>query len=263
MSNIERTHQGVDANVPNAARVYDYFIGGDNYHTADRTQAEQMQAIAPQIHATAAAHREVALRGTRAAAEAGVRQFIDIGAGMPISPAVHEIAQAIHPDARVVSIDNDPVVHAHSMASMAGLPSVTPMFADLRRPDELIDRLRADELVDFAEPAAIVLAGVVNFVMDEEHPHDIVARLRDELAPGSYLLLTHATDDTHPAVQELAEYSRGTPAQFAYRSPAAVRAFFEGFDVLAPGVVPVETWLDPEASAGPVVFLVGLGRKPV
>ncbi|MCM6778830.1 SAM-dependent methyltransferase [Nocardia sp. CDC159] len=262
MSNIERAPRGVDPSKPNSARVYDYLLGGRSHYTTDRVLAEQMVRIAPDIQATAAAHRQFLLQAVLLAAEAGVRQFLDIGAGIPTSPAVHEMAHKVDEGARVVSVDHDPVVHAHATAFLSGVPGVIPLLADVRRADELVERLRAERLIDFAEPVAILLGGVIHYVMDTEHPDRIHARFREVMAPGSYLILTHATDDTVRDFRDLATQSVGGSAQFAYRTRAEVEKFFEGFDLLGPGVTPVQQWLDARAAVPPVVIVGGVGRRP-
>ncbi|RDI65519.1 SAM-dependent methyltransferase [Nocardia pseudobrasiliensis] len=263
MSKLGRAPKGVDASKPNSARVYDYLLGGRNNYSVDRLVAEQMIEAIPDIRAIAAANRQFVLLATTTAAQAGVRQFIDLGAGIPTSPAVHEMAQKIDADARVVAVDYDPVVQAHANAFLSGVPGVTPILADARRPRELIAALRDRELIDFEQPIAVLLTGVLHYVMDDEHPAEIIAGYREAMAPGSYLVLSHGSTDTEPTfLEESAGAAAGSSAQFVYRSHAEIAEYFEGFELLEPGVAPVQRWLGDDAPATRLTMLGGIARRP-
>ncbi|RDI58993.1 S-adenosyl methyltransferase [Nocardia pseudobrasiliensis] len=263
MSEPSRVLTGVDASKPNAARVYDYVLGGGDNYAVDRAFAEEMLTIAPDNRALARYSRQFLLQAVALAADAGVRQFIDLGAGIPNSPNVHEVAQKIDPSARVVSIDYDPVVYAYANAYLSGAPGVTSMLADVRDPDDIIDRLREQALIDFDQPVAILLVGVLHFVMDDEHPAEIIARLRSVMVSGSYLVFTHVSDESdHAFISQSKVHTAGSSAQGAFRSRAEMASYFDGFEFLAPGLVPVQHWLDSEAPATKVVILGGVCRMP-
>lgn len=252
-----------DPSTPNAARVYNYMLGGKDNYEVDQILAHQMLTVAPDTRTTAWFSRGFLMRAVEIAATAGVRQFVDIGAGIPISPNVHEVAQKIEPEARVVAIDYDPVVHVHTNAYLSGAPGLTAMLGDLRDPDDLIERLRADRLIDFDQPVAILIVGVLHYVMDEEDPAGIIARLRDTLAPGSYLAFTHGSVDTHADfIARSSDSTAGSSSQPRYRTPAEVTALLDGFEILEPGVVPVQDFLDEGLPRTNLVLLGGIGHLP-
>ncbi len=262
MAEAERLPKGADPNRPNAARVYNYLLGGKDNYEVDQLLAHQMLAVAPDTRTTAWFSRRFLLQAVEIAARAGVRQFIDIGAGIPISPNVHEVAQEIEPTARVVAVDYDPVVHVHANALLASSPGVTSMLGDIRRPDVIIERLRSEQLIDFDQPVAILIVGVLHYVMDDEDPVGIVARLRDELAPGSFLAFTHATIDTQSDfIARSSGTTVGSSSQPRYRTREEVARLLDGFEVLEPGVVAVQDWLDDDLPSTNLVLLGGIGRK--
>ncbi|MFE7796055.1 SAM-dependent methyltransferase [Nocardia sp. NPDC057440] len=262
MPKADRVPSGTDPTKPNSARVYNYLLGGKDNYEVDELVAHRMLAVAPDTRTLAWFCRQFLLHSVRLAAEAGVRQFIDIGAGIPISPNVHEVAQQIDASARVVSIDYDPVVYAHGNALLAGVPGVFSMLGDIRRPNDIIERSRTEALIDFDKPVAILIVGVLHFVMDDEHPAEIVGVLRDVLAPGSYLAFTHASDNTHADfIERSSSDTVGSSSQVRYRSPATVAAFLDGFDAVGPGLAPVQEWLGDDLPSTRVVILGGVGRK--
>ncbi|MBF6468968.1 SAM-dependent methyltransferase [Nocardia beijingensis] len=260
---MERAPRGVDPNLPNSARVYDYLLGGKDNYEVDRAVAHRMLAIAPDTRTLAWFSRQFLVRAVQSAAEAGVRQFIDLGAGIPTSPNVHEVARKTDPSARVVYVDFDPVVYAHCNALLANSEGVTVLQGDVRRPEEIIDRLRSEGLIDFGEPVAITLVGVLHFVMDDERPAEIVARLREAMAPGSYLAFTHGGDNSNSEfITRSSSDTANSSAQVVYRSPAVVESFFEGFEMLDPGVAPLQQWLGDDLPDTGLVLLGGVVRKP-
>ncbi|MFE3254447.1 SAM-dependent methyltransferase [Nocardia sp. NPDC059229] len=262
MSELNRAPVGVDPFRPNAARVYNYMLGGKDNYDADRALGDKMLQVAPDTRETAWHSRQFLLRAVRRAAEDGVRQFVDIGAGIPISPNVHEVAQEVDPSAIVASIDYDPVVYAHSNALLTGAPGVTPILADIREPDKILELARTEGGIDFSQPVAIVIVGVLHFVMDDEKPYQAVARLRDAMAPGSLLVIQHASTSTHPFFQNASTSNTvGSPSQVDFRPPEQVERFFEGLEMLPPGLAPANEWLEGDLQPTRLVVLCGIGRR--
>ncbi|MFE3797665.1 SAM-dependent methyltransferase [Nocardia tengchongensis] len=262
MSEHNRAPVGVDPFRPNPARVYNYMLGGKDNYDADRAYGDRMLEVAPDTKVTAWHSRRFLLQAVGLAAEAGIRQFVDIGAGIPISPNVHEVAQAIEPTAIVASIDFDPVVYAHSNALLTGAPGVTPILADIREPDKVLELASSEAGIDFSQPVAILIVGVLHFVMDDEQPFDAVARLRAAMAPGSLLVIQHASINTHPFFKNAASvHATNSPSQPDFRPPERVREFFDGLELLPPGLVPANEWLAGNLSPTSLVVLCGIGRK--
>jgi hypothetical protein len=192
---------GIDTRAPNPARIYDYLLGGKDHYPADRQAAEAVLAVAPQAREGARENRAFLQRAVRYLAEAGVRQFLDIGTGLPTQGNVHQVAQAVMPEARVVYVDHDPVVHTHANALLTNnSPTTVAVIGDLREPEAILDHPEVRRLLDFTRPIAVLLVAVLHFIRDAEDPAGIVTRLRDAMAPGSYLVVSHATGDFHPHV---------------------------------------------------------------
>ena len=263
----------INTGVPNPARIYDYFLGGKDNFPADREVAEQVVAIAPVARDIVEDNRAFLRRAVRLlAGEAGIRQFIDLGSGLPTQGNVHEIAQAVAPDARVVYVDNDAMVVTHSRALLAG-DNTAAIEADLRDPDSVMRHQEVRELIDFDQPIALLLMAILHFVPDDEDPYGIVARFRDALPAGSYLALSHGTRDipARPDMSPEAMAEMGakverlyqlTTASLVTRTHAQVERFFDGFDLLDPGLVEIQLWRPDEADALlPGGFYGGVGRK--
>ncbi|WP_281279232.1 SAM-dependent methyltransferase [Nocardia yunnanensis] len=247
---------------PNPARVYNYMLGGKDNYDADREYGDRMLAVAPDTKVTAWHSRRFLLQAVRWAAQEGIRQFVDIGAGIPIEPNVHEVAQEIDDTAIVASIDFDPVVHAHSNALLTGATGVTPILADIREPDKVLELARTDAGIDFSKPVAILIVGVLHFVMDDEKPFEAVARLREAMVPGSLLVIQHASTNTHPFFKNTSTTNAvDTPSQPAFRPPEEVRRFFEGLEMIDPGLAPANEWLEGNQQSTRLVVLCGIGRK--
>ncbi|MFI9510067.1 SAM-dependent methyltransferase [Nocardia sp. NPDC052566] len=262
MSDRRRAPLGVDPYKPNSARVYNYMLGGKDNYEADQLLAQRMLSVAPDTRELALMSRRFLIRAVRMVAEAGVCQFVDIGAGIPTAPSVHEAAQQVDASARVVYLDYDSVVYLHSTALLSGVAGVTPMLADVRCPEDVIGRLRADALIDFTRPVAILLVGVMHFVLDDEHPDEIIARYREEMAPGSYLVLTHASDKSdRNFIKQTQSAAEGTPVQSVYRSADEIARYSAGFESLAPGLAPIQQWLDDGSPATRVEILGCVLRK--
>ncbi|GAA2127410.1 SAM-dependent methyltransferase [Streptomyces synnematoformans] len=237
----------VDPQVPHPARIYDYLLGGKDHYTADRAAAEETIRRAPQVRESARANRAWMRRAVRYLAGRGVRQFLDIGTGIPTSPNLHEVAQEASPDCRVVYADNDPVVLAHARALLSSTPQGRTAYvqADVRRPDEILTAPELWSTLDRDRPVALMLSAILHFVRDEEDPGGIVAALRDALPPGSYLALSHTTNDIQPerAANAAAVYGERRAAALMVPRPLdRVTAFFDGFDVVEPGVVQLPRW---------------------
>jgi SAM-dependent methyltransferase len=234
-----------DPQVAHPARVYAYWLGSKDHYPADRKAAEEVAACRPQVAADAWANRAFLARAVRyLAGREGVRQFLDIGPGLPAPLATHEVAQAIDPSCRVVYADCDPIVLAHARALLASRPEGRCGYvqADLRDP-ELIVR-EAARTLDFARPAAVILAAVAHFIPDADDPAGIVAVLAAALAPGSFLAISHLTADfaPGPVAAGVDAYNALVPAGITARSHAQVTALFGGLALVAPGVVPVSEW---------------------
>jgi SAM-dependent methyltransferase len=261
---------GVDTRRANVARVYDYLLCGSHNFLADQDVGRAIMAIEPNARAIGRANREFLGRAVRFVSSAGISQFLDIGSGLPTAGNVHEIAQQASPGARVVYVDADPVVIAHSQVLLDGNDNATIVEGDLRQPAKILAADGVGRLLDLSQPAALLLVAVLHFITDAEDPWRIVAQLRDALAPGSYLVLCHGTDEGKPAVARAGEkvYDRSVSAQLQMRSRAAILRFFAGFELIQPGLVAIPAWRpEPAASTpgGEGRFwggLVGVARKP-
>jgi hypothetical protein len=262
----------IDTSVPNVARIYDYMLGGKDNFAADRQAAQRLLAALPDIAGTVRDNRAFIGRAVRfLAGQAGIRQFLDLGAGLPTQDCVHETAHAIAPDARVVYVDNDPVACSHGQALLGPRDRVGFALADLRRPAEVLAHPEVLARLDFSQPVGVLCACALHFVPDEEEPHRIVAGYRDHLAPGSYLAITHGIaaaapeQDPDGAVEKVTEVYRNASAQIHVRPVRDIERFFDGFEVLEPGVVWMARWRpDPgtRPAGRPDSLYGGVGRKP-
>lgn len=264
----ERVPHGVDVTVPNVARIYDYFLGGKDNFAADRTAADQITAMMPLVPTIARDNRAFVCRVVRMlAGEYGIRQFIDVGAGLPTQQSVHTVANEALPGSRVVYVDNDLVVCSHGRALLEGESSVM-VEADLREPGQIIDDPLTRSLIDFTEPVALLLTAVLHFVPDEADPRGIIGRFRQAMAPGSFLVLSHGTIENDPGDQRVRlsaqVYSRASAA-LSLRPLSAVREMFDGFDFIEPGLVWISQWRpDPteHTDAATETLRGGVGRLP-
>ncbi|MGI5292738.1 SAM-dependent methyltransferase [Nonomuraea polychroma] len=261
--------QGIDPNTPNIARVYDYFLGGKDNFAADRLLAEQVLKVAPNAPATARANRGFLIRATEFVANAGIRQFVDLGTGIPTSPNVHEAAQAINPDARVAYVDNDSIVLVHARALLASnAHGVIVVQGDLRDPKGIFEDPELLSHIDFAEPVGVLLVAMLHLMTDQDGPDELVAEIRDRMAPGSYLVLSHVWDDPAGVARTAAEQyaQRNANAPVVPRATEQIRRFFDGFDLVEPGLVFLDQWRPTEdmtnAGADDQFGLCAVGRKP-
>jgi hypothetical protein len=263
-----RVPPGVDVRRANAARVYDYLLGGSHNFLADQDVARSIAAVDPSVRMIARANRDFLGRAVRFLVAAGVRQFLDIGSGIPTQGNVHEVAQQARPGARVVYAEIDPVAIAHSKAILAGNDNAAIIDADLHQPVDILGHADTRRLIDFSQPTGLLLVSVLPFISDTRDPWSIVAMLRDALAPGSYLVLCHATDESRPLVAQAAEkvYNRSVSTQAQMRSRADILRFFDGFELVDPGLVYIPQWR-PDSPADvpsdPSKFwgLVGVAQK--
>jgi hypothetical protein len=252
-----------DTGTPNPARIYDYLLGGKDHFPADRAAAEELLALVPEARAGARENRAFLGRAVRyLAGEAGIRQFLDIGTGMPTQGNVHQVAHAVAPDARVVYVDNDPVVHVHADALLAA-PTTAAILADLRQPYRITQHPKTRKLLDLTRPVAVLLVAVLHFVTDADDPAEVVACLRDAVPPGSYLVVSHATGDFRPEVAgKVTEVYERASAPLVLRSRAQVAALFHGLELLPPGLVQPAAWRpDHGTREGVGGFWAGVGRK--
>ena len=239
--------RGIDTETPSVARMYDYYLGGKDHFSSDRAAADKVIAALPDVPALAQANRAFLQRTVHyLASECGIDQFIDMGAGLPTAGNVHQVAQEINPRARVVYVDNDPIVLAHARALMEQESErVIVEEADLREPHQVLSNPRVRNLIDFSRPVAVLFVATLHFVSDDEDPAGIVSTFRDAMAPGSYLVLSHVArgtaDRTTADTTADAAYGRAT-ANIVFRDEDQVRKLFEGFQLTAPGLIDVAEW---------------------
>jgi hypothetical protein len=263
--------RGVDPTTANVARMWDYYLGGKDNYAVDRETAEKVLARYPELRSVARENRAFLIRAVAyLAGEAGIRQFIDVGSGLPTQRNVHQVAQEVARDARVVYVDYDRVVTTHARALLRGVPGMTAVVdADLRDPESILEHPDTRDLIDFNEPVAILLSAILHFVPDEGDPYGLAARLMKPLVPGSYLALTHAgSKEITPRAHEAAGEYRSATAQITLRTQSDVARFFTGLELVEPGVVPITEWHNPTPPSDDVAGdlegagYVGVGRKP-
>jgi hypothetical protein len=236
---------GIDTGKANIARVYDWWLGGDHNFRADQDAARAMIAVEPNARGIARANRAFLGRAMRfLAGEAGIRQFLDIGSGIPTQNNVHQVAQDVAPGARVVYADVDDVAVAHSKLILDGQSDAAVIQADLRDPARILADPETQLLLDFTRPVAVLLAAVLHFIPDDDSPEQIVATLRDALPPGSYLVISHACSDPRPELLSAFEtvYKSKVAAQGRARTSAEIARFFDGFTLIDPGLAWAPLW---------------------
>jgi hypothetical protein len=264
----ERIFARIDTTRPHTARIWNYWMGGKDNYMVDREAGDQIRKLHPGIGDYALADRLFLGRSVEhLTAEVGIRQFLDIGTGLPSADNTHEVAQRVAPDSRIVYVDNDPLVlvHARALLTSSSEGRTDYLDADLRDVDTILER--AGETLDFSQPVALMLLGVVIFVEDDEESYGIVHRLMGALPAGSHLVLSHTiTSPSMPDVDEAVAFwnENGTP-KLTQRTPEKIARYFEGLEVLEPGVVSCSRWR-PETAKGEVpdeVAMYGaVGRKP-
>jgi len=263
----EEPRPQIDASVPHSARVWNYWLGGKDNFGVDREVGDQLQAMNPQIVRIAQEDRGFLIRAvTYLAGEAGIRQFLDIGTGLPTANNTHQVAQRVAPESKITYVDNDPLVLAHARALLTSSPEgVTDYIsADLHEPEKILQE--AARTLGFSKPVAVMLLGVVLFIMDDDEARSVVQRLMDACPSGSYLALTHGTALIEREAME--EHTRhwnehGTP-KLTMRTPEQIVGLFDGLELLEPGVVSCPQWR-PEggiSQTAEVDVFGGVGRKP-
>ncbi|WFE67104.1 SAM-dependent methyltransferase [Micromonospora sp. WMMD714] len=256
----------IDIERPSVARMYDYYLGGSHNFAADRVAARAMVEAVPDAPLMAQANRAFLRRVVQYLVDSGIRQFLDIGSGIPTVGNVHEIAQRAAPDARVVYVDVDPVAVAHSQEILAGNGNAVVVREDLRRPEAILRHPEVTRLIDFTQPVAVMVVAVLHFIPHSDHPEDILRTLRSALAPGSHLVLSQAGEDGRRRAEqaEAERVYRRTDNPLCIRSRAELAAFFDGFTLVDPGVVWLPQWRPetPESAedAERAGFLGGVGR---
>jgi O-methyltransferase involved in polyketide biosynthesis len=259
----------IDTTIPHSARIWNYWLGGKDNYPVDRVAGDQYREVFPGILDVARASRQFLTRAVRyLAGEAGIRQFLDIGTGLPTADNTHEVAQRVAPDARIVYVDNDPLVLTHARALLTSTPQGVTRYidADLREPDRIAEA--ASKTIDFTEPVALMLMGIVGHIGDYDEARSIVRRLLEALPSGSHLALNDGTNVISKAFAEAQEgYNRSGAVPYHLRSPEQIAGFFEGLELVEPGVVSCPRWRpDPaDAAGGPpaeVDAFGGVGRKP-
>jgi SAM-dependent methyltransferase len=257
--------EGSDTDRPNVARLYDYFLGGTHHFAADRELARKLLAVEPNASYIASENRVFLGRAVRFLLSAGIRQFIDLGSGLPTQENVHEIAQRADPGARVVYVDNDPAAVAHSKHLLRGDTQAAAIEADLRDADALTGHPDVTSLIDFGQPVGLLMVGVLHFLPDADDPAGVVGKLAAVLTPGSYLAISHATDEAAPGIAaQVEELYTHTTAAAHTRTSAEIMRFFDGFELVDPGLAYLPLWRsdrEPPANPERAWFYAGVGRK--
>jgi hypothetical protein len=260
----------VDTSVPVSARIWNYWMGGDDYYPVDKEAGDAYAQLSPGVFDLARSSRDYLARAVRyVAADAGVRQFLDIGSGLPSHDPTHAVAQGVAPESRVVYVDNDPLVLAHARALLASNASSGTDYieADLYDPGTLVSIARTK--LDFDEPVAIMLMGVMGHIgnpgeNDDEVARSIIDRLKDALPSGGYLVMYEGVDTDPAQDRALAEYNESGAVPYRVRRAEQIIRFFDGLELAEPGIVPIHQWRrDPAAPSAPEVpALGGVGKKP-
>jgi hypothetical protein len=268
MAEDEQALPGIDIRRPNMARMYDYALGGKDNFAADRAAAEKLFSLSPENKNVPRANRRFLRRAVRFAAAAGIRQFVDLGTGLPSQGHVHEVVAETDPHARVVYVDYDPVVLCHARALLMDSESVTVVTADIRDPESILDHPDVTKLIDWSEPVAVLLLAVLHGIPDADDPAGVVGAFAKRMAPGSYLILSHLSSEGHSPelVAQKEEIFAQSSAPVRYRSRAEISRMFDGFELVEPGLTTVTRWrggdaLDRELDAAGQWTLCGVGRN--
>ncbi|MEU7313050.1 SAM-dependent methyltransferase [Streptomyces sp. NPDC007083] len=235
----------IDTTRPHPARMYDYYLGGKDNYEADRDAADRILTALPDVGVTARSNRDFMHRAVRTVVDSGVRQIIDIGTGIPTSPNTHDVARRMDPGVRVAYVDNDPIVAAYAGAKLTNSGNAGFVLADIRDPAAILDHPVTQDLIDFDEPVALVLLAVLHFVTDAEDAVGIVRSLTERLPAGSHLILSHGTADFNQSDgfgKVTKVYNEESTSSAQWRSGPEISAFFEGFELLEPGLVQLPLW---------------------
>ena len=256
----------IDTGTAHSARIYNYWLGGKDNFPADREAAEAAIAANPGIVGDVQANRAFLARVVSyLVADAGIRQFLDIGTGLPTADNTHEVAQRLAPGSRVVYVDNDPIVLAHARALLTSSPQGMTAYleADLADPDTILKS--AARTLDFSQPVALMLLGIMGQVPDSDDPRAIIRRLMNPMPSGSYLALSDGVNTSETFTEAVRHYNESSANTYHPRSPEQLTGYFDGLEVVEPGVVPLTSWrpeANPFPEAGDVPGMCGVGRKP-
>jgi hypothetical protein len=256
----------IDTARPHSARVWNYWQGGKDFYPVDRAVGDQVMQMFPDITRLARADRAFLGRAVRfLASEAGIRQFLDVGTGLPTANNTHQVAQGIAPESRIVYVDNDPLVLVHARALLTSTPEGACDYidADLRDTGKIL--AEASKTLDFSKPVALMLLGIMGQVSDDDQPEAIIKRLLDPLPPGSYLALSDGVNTSETFTEAVRHYNENSVNTYHPRSPEQLTGFFAGLEVIEPGVVPLTQWRPesgPFPDSGEVPGMGGVGRKP-
>lgn len=245
MSAVEPVVPGVDPTIPSVARMYDYYLGGKDNFPSDREAAEKIIAIVPEVRETTRDNRAFIGKAVRVMAGQGVRQFLDIGAGLPTQENVHQVARRVDSGSRVVYVDNDPIVLTHARALLADTSDTIAVWGDATDPAAILGSPEVSGHLDFSRPVAVLMSAVLHFVPGDEQASGIVAALRAPLVPGSHLLISHfyTPDADDPKVRAGQQVYKATkPGALSARSLRQITSYFDGMTLLEPGLVPVKSW---------------------
>jgi S-adenosyl methyltransferase len=266
--NDEVAPPGVNINIPHSARIYDYWLGGKDNFAVDRAVGEAMIAAIPGMRYMAGENRKFVHRAARdLVAKEGIRQFLDVGTGIPTRPNLHEIAQGLAPETRVVYVDNDPIVLVHARALMISKPEGRSEYisADIRDPESILGDKTLRDTLDLSKPVGLTLIAILMLLADEDDPWGKVKALRDAMPSGSCLAITHPTADFNPVeVQQAVAAATGAGMTLVARDRSAVERLFGDWELLAPGIVPVSGWRPDEPVQSPeaAYYWAGVARKP-
>jgi O-methyltransferase involved in polyketide biosynthesis len=256
----------IDSTVPHSARVWNYWLGGRDNYPVDRAAGDRYREIYPQIVDVARAFRYYLARAVRyLTAEAGIRQFLDVGTGLPTAENTHEVAQAIAPDSRIVYVDNDPIVLAHARALLTSTPEGATAYVDADARDTDTILAEAAKILDFSRPIAVMFLMILQYIPDDEQPQQIVAKLMEAMPPGSYLVQSDTTgdiDSERVATATARLNARLGPAQLHRRTREQMAAYFTGLDMVEPGLVFLPEWRALANPAHMIPCYAGVGRKP-
>ncbi|MEV0154058.1 SAM-dependent methyltransferase [Micromonospora sp. NPDC050686] len=261
-TSVAGSEPAIDTSVPHSARIWNYWLGGKDNFEVDRLAGEQVRAVFPAMIETARQSRAFLSRAVRyLAGDAGIRQFLDVGTGLPTADNTHQVAQRVRPDSHVVYVDNDPMVLAHARALLVGAPEGLTHYlhADLRDPEAILRQARAH--LDLDQPVAVLFFGVLGHVGDDDEAAGVVRRLLDAVPSGSYLALSDGTDTSPEVIESHRQYNESGAVPYHLRSPERIARFFAGLEMVEPGLVPFTQWR-PEGAVVTVDGYGGVGRKP-
>jgi hypothetical protein len=262
----EQQSPEINTNIPQTARIWNYWLGGKDNFPVDRQVGDQVLEAFPAIVENARASRAFLARAVRyLAGEAGIRQFLDIGTGLPTANNTHQVAQSVAPESRIVYVDNDPIVLVHARALLTSSPQGVTAYvdADLRDPDTILQQ--AGRTLDFSQPAAIMLMGILGHIADDDEAQSIVKRLLDGVPSGSYLTMNDGSDTSEEVVEAARIWNQSANPTYHLRSPERIARFFDGLELVEPGVVSPPRWRPEPSPSGPPAAIdsyCGVGRKP-